>query len=144
MNSSFYRVPAVTAVKKWVERTPADFEFSLKLYQKFTHPDMYLARPGVAGWDLSRADVDQFRAGIEPLANAGKLAAVLMQFPPSFHASPDTRAYLEWVLQAFGEFANAVELRHRSWSDDTAGTRTRALTLSMRKRSSAWPSRCSC
>ena len=34
VNSTFYRVPAVDAVRKWAERTPPGFEFSLKLYQK--------------------------------------------------------------------------------------------------------------
>ncbi len=86
VNSTFYRVPEPDLSLGWLRRTPPTFLFSVKLYQKFTHPDMYLSRAGVTEWDLSRADVDQFRRGIDPLADAGRLAAVLMQFPPSFHA----------------------------------------------------------
>jgi len=117
INSTFYRMPEAPMSQRWIERTPRGFLFSLKLYQKFTHPDMYLARDGVKDWDLTRADIDLFRAGIEPLAAAERLAALLIQFPASFHAEPDTRLYLDWLLEAFAEFPLVVELRHRSWSD---------------------------
>ena len=70
-------------------------------------------------------DLDQFRHGIDPIAEAGRLAAILLQFPPSFHAAPETRAYLEWLLRALAGYPLAVELRHRSWSDDAADTRAR-------------------
>src|SRR5258708_19544092 len=42
VNSSFYGVPAVQTTKAWAARTPKDFEFALKLYQKFTPPEMFL------------------------------------------------------------------------------------------------------
>ena len=106
----------------WVRRTPGTFLFAVKLFQKFTHPDMYLARDGATDWDLSRADFDLYRAGIAPLAEAGRLSAVLAQFPPSFHRDDDTRAYLDWLLGGLAAFPVAVELRHKSWSDDHAGT----------------------
>ena len=122
VNSSFYRMPEPGMTSRWAQRTPASFLFAVKLHQKFTHPDMYLARAGVRDWDLSRADFDLFRAGVAPLADAGRLAAVLAQFPPSFHADADTRAYLEWLLQGLIAYPVAVELRHRSWSDDASGT----------------------
>src|SRR5215831_4903911 len=53
VNSTFYRMPEPAMSARWIERTPADFLFSVKLYQKFTHPDMYLSRDGVSEWDLS-------------------------------------------------------------------------------------------
>jgi uncharacterized protein YecE (DUF72 family) len=66
---------------------------------------------------VTQSDIDDFRAGIEPLASAGKLGALLAQFPPSFKDSPQTRDYLAQLLRAFAEYPIAVELRHRSWSD---------------------------
>jgi uncharacterized protein YecE (DUF72 family) len=117
VNSSFYRVPAVAAVKKWVERTPANFEFSLKLYQKFTHPDMFAKATGGDPSKLGRKDVDEFRLALAPLAEANKLGALLAQFPASFKNEPESRGYLEWLLKSFREYPIAVELRHRSWSE---------------------------
>jgi uncharacterized protein YecE (DUF72 family) len=117
INSTFYRVPTVDAVRGWADRTPPGFEFSLKLYQKFTHPAMFHEATGGDPWDLGAKDADEFRRAIDPLAEAGKLGALLAQFPASFKNEPDSRAYLEWLLARFREHLVAVELRHRSWSD---------------------------
>jgi uncharacterized protein YecE (DUF72 family) len=123
INSTFYRSPEAAAVSAWLSRTPSSFLFSVKLFQKFTHPDMYLTRPGVTDWDVTRGDLDVFRMGIEPMAASGRLAALLLQFPPSFHAGPDTHGYLDWLASALADYPLAVELRHRSWSDDAASTK---------------------
>ncbi len=129
--------------RTWVARTPRTFEFSLKLYQKFTHPRMFKdaalrsarhptargtrsgtqAVPDIGGTLLdvlatvTASDIDDFRAGIDPLAEAEKLGVLLAQFPPSFTDSPESRDYLAALLRAFSAYPVAVELRHRSWSD---------------------------
>jgi|SRR6185503_6977146 len=123
VNSTFYRMPEPAMSAAWVRRTPAGFTFAVKLYQKFTHPDMYLARDGVRDWDLSRDDFDLFRSGIGPIAEAGRLGAILAQFPPSFHDTSETRAYLDWLLAGLAAYPIAVELRHRSWSDSAGAIR---------------------
>jgi uncharacterized protein YecE (DUF72 family) len=122
VNSSFYRIPTVDAVRKWAERTPPGFEFSLKLYQKFTHPEMFAKATGGDPSRLGQKDVDEFRRALDPLAETGKLGALLAQFPASFKNEPESRVYLEWLLKAFRDHSIAVELRHRSWSDDPAET----------------------
>jgi uncharacterized protein YecE (DUF72 family) len=133
VNSTFYRMPEPAMSEGWVRRTPPDFQFAIKLFQKFTHPDMYLGRDGVSDWDLSKDDVDLFRRGIDPIADAGRLAAVLIQFPPSFHAETETRDYLDWLLEAFSGYVLAVELRHKTWSDDRAAT-----AAQLRARHASW------
>ncbi len=123
VNSSFYRIPSIETVRRWAERTPGGFEFSLKLYQKFTHPAMFAKATGGDPSRLGQKDVDEFRAAIEPLARAGKLGPLLAQFPASFKHEPESTGYLEWLLHAFSGHAVAIELRHRSWSDDPGSTR---------------------
>jgi len=122
INSSFYGVPSVETTGGWARRTPKDFEFSLKLFQKFTHPEMFHKASGQDPWDLGRKDVDEFRRALDPLANAEKLGALLAQFPASFKNEPDSRGYLEWLLEQFKAYRVAVELRHRSWSDNPLET----------------------
>ena len=122
INSTFYRVPAASTTKSWADRTPRDFDFSLKLFQKFTHPEMFHKAVGSDPHDLGERDVDEFRRAIDPLASAGKLGALLAQFPASFTNEPDARGYLEWLLEQFSQYSVAVELRHRSWSDDPRST----------------------
>jgi uncharacterized protein YecE (DUF72 family) len=122
INSTFYRVPSAAMARGWVDRTPPGFEFSLKLFQKFTHPSMFQKANGAAPFDLGVEDVDGFRAGLDPLAASGKLGALLAQFPASFKNEPTSRVYLEWLLESFKEYPIAVELRHRTWSDDPGDT----------------------
>lgn len=118
VNSTFYGQPRAAVSLGWVRRTPPGFEFSVKLFQKFTHPAT-AADPTA----LTAADVDAFKGGIEPIAAAGKLGAVLAQFPSRFHDTPEARDYLAWLLRTFHGYPLAVELRHRSWSDGAAATR---------------------
>jgi uncharacterized protein YecE (DUF72 family) len=144
INSTFYGQPRAEVARAWAERTPAGFEFSVKMYQKFTHPNMFkktLTKSLPAGAPPARADaiaaqhdlidalarpnaadVDEFRRGIDPLASSGKLGALLAQFPPSFKDSAASRDYLAGLLRAFSGYSVAVELRHRSWSDSIGDT----------------------
>ncbi len=125
VNSTFYGQPRAPVTAKWADRTPAGFEFAIKLFQKFTHPAMFREAvaahaPGAAPAALELAgvvrqtDVDEFKTGVEPLAAAGKLGALLVQFPPSFTATPEGVDYLGWLLRTFAAYPLAVELRHKS------------------------------
>jgi uncharacterized protein YecE (DUF72 family) len=71
---------------------------------------------------VTQSDIDDFRAGIEPLAAAGKMGALLAQFPPSFKDATQSRDYLAQLLRAFADYPIAVELRHKSWSDTIGET----------------------
>ena len=138
MNSTFYGQPRADVTHAWAARTPSRFEFSIKLYQKFTHPRMFKERmtgdlPDEAEREpallaaLARptdADVDVFRRGIDPLASSGRLGALLAQFPASFKDSPASRDYLAGLLRAFAGYPVAVELRHKTWSDRIGDTLT--------------------
>jgi uncharacterized protein YecE (DUF72 family) len=112
VNSTFYGQPRANVSLGWVKRTPPGFEFAVKLYQKFTHPNLVADKTPV-----SSADVDAFKGGIEPLAAGERLGPLLAQFPASFKDTPEARDYVEWLLSTFRDYRVAVELRHRSWSD---------------------------
>jgi uncharacterized protein YecE (DUF72 family) len=138
VNSTFYGQPREAVTRAWAARTPPGFEFSVKLYQKYTHPKMFKARiaaqlPGDAARETALlealaqpndADLDAFRRGIDPLASSGRLGALLAQFPASFKDSPASRDYLAGLLRAFAGYPVAVELRHRTWSDRIGDTLT--------------------
>jgi uncharacterized protein YecE (DUF72 family) len=111
INSTFYRPPAVHVAQSWAKRTPPGFEFSLKLFQQFTHKR-----------EVTQEDVDVFKRGIDPLADADKLGALLCQFPASFKRDDASVEYLTRLLETFVDYRLAVELRHRSWSDDFGPT----------------------
>jgi uncharacterized protein YecE (DUF72 family) len=135
VNSTFYRQPSAAVTRRWVTRTPQGFEFSVKLFQRLTHP-VPVGRgvpdpAGPTGPDQAivpavpegvQADVDEFRAGVDPIEASGKLGAVLAQFPPGFKDSERARDYLAWLLRVLAGYQVAVELRHRSWSDASRAT----------------------
>ncbi len=108
INSTFYNPPAPEIVRSWVRRVEhnKDFLFTAKLWQRFTHER-----------DASLEDEKTFKRAIEPLADAGRLGAVLMQFPWSFKKTREEREYLAGLAVQFGEFPLVVEVRHSSWSD---------------------------
>jgi len=83
INSSFYRPPNPGYVYNWIRRVPNDFLFTVKLWQKFTHPKMYKEATGKEVV-ISQQDIDLLNQSIEPLVRYGKLGALLAQFPPSF------------------------------------------------------------
>jgi uncharacterized protein YecE (DUF72 family) len=61
--------------------------------------------------------VEEFKAGILPVAEAGKLGCLLFQFPSSFRQSADALDQLRRLLDLFGDYPKAIELRHHSWND---------------------------
>lgn len=108
INVSFYRplTPAMTRRwLEWVAHNPC-FLFTAKLWQRFTHEREYTA-----------ADVREFRAGMDVLLDAGKLGALLLQFPFSFKNTAEDRGFLLELAQTFRDFPCVVEVRHASWND---------------------------
>ena len=136
VNSTFYGQPRPDVTRAWAARTPPGFEFSVKLYQKFTHPKMFKQAyvKGVASGEAeadrlldvlakpNQSDLDDFKRGVDPLASSGKMGALLAQFPPSFKSDGPSRDYLAWLLHAFNGYSVAVELRHSTWSDSLGDT----------------------
>ena len=112
VNSSFYALPRADHTRSWVERV-ADhptFRFSAKLFSGFTHG------PGLSG-ERRRTAVRAYLDGVQPLAQAGRLQALLVQFPVSFRRGPAGVARLEGIAEDFGQHPLVLEVRHRSWFD---------------------------
>jgi uncharacterized protein YecE (DUF72 family) len=133
VDSAYYALPAEQAAVAWAERTPASFTFNIKAFSLFTqHPTPVKALPadlreeaGKAGKDrVYLKDVDpklaaeawkRFLAALEPLRSAGKLGAILLQFPPWF---PIGRANKQYILDCAERVAPdrvCVEFRNRTW-----------------------------
>ena len=108
INSSFYRPPTVSTTKAWAQRVAAnrEFTFTAKLHRLFTH------ERGKA----TAADEKEFHDGMAPLMKAGKLGALLLQFPWSFKNTVEDRVYLAELLERFREYPLVLEVRHASWN----------------------------
>jgi uncharacterized protein YecE (DUF72 family) len=113
VNSCFYAMPQAQNADRWVELTEREasavpFHFTAKLHQSFTH-----------GAPLETRQLDEavrtFSAGVAPLRESGRLAALLAQFPVSFLRTRGAERRLDQLCEAFSGWPLAVELRHRSW-----------------------------
>jgi len=112
INTSFYQPIKPESAKQWLDLVSGNrnFVFTAKLWQRFTH-DIASATSGATAGD-ERA----VRAGFDMLRSAGKLGAVLLQFPFSFHRTKETLAYLSAVLLRFRDYPLVVEVRHDTWN----------------------------
>lgn len=108
VNATFYRPASARHAAAWLRAVAANprFLFTVKLWERCTHQRD--AWPGAE-------ELRRWREGAAPLAEAGKLGAVLAQFPWSFRRTPENRAWLARIADAFGDWPLAVELRHASW-----------------------------
>ncbi len=109
LNFTWYQMPKVHMLERMHRQAPAGFRFAAKLTRTLTHeidPDQW------------RGQATQYRDGIAPLLQARKLAAVLLQFPPSFVRAPQSRHYLAALLDELDGLPLAVEFRHASWATD--------------------------
>jgi uncharacterized protein YecE (DUF72 family) len=109
INSSFYHPPSPDTARSWLRRIQhnPNFVFTAKLYRTFTH------ERGKA----TNEDEKLYREGIDPLVEAQKLGAVLVQFPWSFKNEIEERNYLNQLVARFREYPLVVELRHESWNN---------------------------
>ena len=138
INTSFYSPLQPGHAHQWLERVAANprFLFTAKLWQKFTHETFFDAESehcsphrhdrvarSSAAWRRARrgAPARKMSASCGPdltcCARPGKLGAVLLQFPFSFHRTSETTAYLTALLKRFSDYPLAVEVRHASWDD---------------------------
>jgi uncharacterized protein YecE (DUF72 family) len=119
INTSFYAPMQPGHAHQWLERVAANprFLFTAKLWQKFTHEPAPSGLSPVALAQTVAKDERAVRAGFDVLRNAGKLGAVLLQFPFSFHRTGETMVTLTTLLQRFADYPLAVELRHASWDE---------------------------
>jgi uncharacterized protein YecE (DUF72 family) len=132
VDATYYSPPAERTARLWVERTPPDFTFNIKAFSLLTgHPTRVASlykdlRPdtdkkNVYPDDLSPQAYEdvwtRFLSALDPLAEAGKLGALLFQFPPWFTLKRANKQYLLEVVARCGPLRPVFEFRNASWFD---------------------------
>lgn len=129
VNSTFYAVPAEKVVARWCDETPDRFLFDVKLHKFFsrhsTPPKLLPAglrkRAKLDGqrveWtlELEEALLDIFLEGIQPLYDAGKMGALLLQMSPAFRPRTNDLDELDSLVGRLENHSLAIELRNRDW-----------------------------
>lgn len=130
VDSTYYTPPNERNSVLWAARTPEHFTFNVKAFSLLTgHPTRVAAlykdvRPEtdkamVYAKDLDDAVVDEvwerFLAALEPLHEAGKLGALLFQFPQWFPIGKRNKTYLLECQRRAAPYKICVEFRNRTW-----------------------------
>lgn len=106
LNFSYYRIPSIRQAGHMLEKAQGRLEFVIKAFRQITH-------------EISNRSINeilsQFLEGIAPFFDAGRLGAILLQFPQGFRYIPANRQYLKSVLEALAAYPVCVEFRHREW-----------------------------
>jgi uncharacterized protein YecE (DUF72 family) len=110
INSSFYAPPNPKVAAAWARqvRHNRNFRFTAKVWQRLTHE-------GGESGDTWRAGCDLVKASMDPLARAGVLGALLIQFPWKFRYAPENLEYLERLFGSLKDYPLVLEVRHGSW-----------------------------
>jgi uncharacterized protein YecE (DUF72 family) len=107
VNSTFYRLPRVASVARWVVQSPRDFVFAIKGSRYLTH----IKRLSDMGLGLQR-----FYMCIRPLVESPKLGPILWQLPPNFQRDDERLVNALAALPTTER--HAFEFRHESWFRD--------------------------
>ncbi|TDQ53726.1 DUF72 domain-containing protein [Actinorugispora endophytica] len=138
VDSTYYSPPAERTAHLWAERTPDGFTFNIKAFSLFTHhPTRVSALPvdlrAAAGRAVNRKGnlylrdtapelVEQmwerFLAALRPLERAGRLGAILLQFPQWFPVGEANRRYLLACRDRCAPMRVCVEFRNRTWMSE--------------------------
>ncbi|HEX2425357.1 MAG TPA: DUF72 domain-containing protein, partial [Actinomycetota bacterium] len=138
VDSTYYFPPSERNSILWIERTPKDFTFNVKAFALLTNhptkrdslyaevrdalPDELAGKTRVYRENLPDELVEQvwqrFHDALMPLHSAGKLGAVLFQFPEWFVIGRKNKDYIVEAAERLRDFRIAVEFRHQSWLND--------------------------
>jgi uncharacterized protein YecE (DUF72 family) len=130
VDATYYSPPAERTARLWVDRTPPGFTFNVKAFSLLTgHPTRVASlykdlRPETEKKNLYPDDLPaqayeevwtRFLSALDPLVEAGKLGAILFQFPPWFTIKRDNKQYLLEVAKRCAPLRPVFEFRHASW-----------------------------
>jgi uncharacterized protein YecE (DUF72 family) len=138
VDSTYYFPPSERNSVLWIDRTPKDFTFNIKAYSLLTNhptkkdslykelleslPEELADKKNLYREQLPAEVVDEvwqrFHDALMPLHSAGKLGAVLFQFPQWFVIGRKSKDYIVEAADRLKDFRIAVEFRHKSWMSE--------------------------
>lgn len=120
VDSTYHAIQSQERMARWTEDTPASFRFVVKAYRELTGHGRREGAPEYSGKELFR----MFAESVRPMAKAGKLTAILFQFPPWFDCKKEHVQYIQRCRRELPDYPLAVEFRNRTWFQPALYERT--------------------
>src|ERR671924_1758246 len=144
VDATYYSLPARRTSELWVQRTPPDFTFDIKVHALMTGqptetkrlpkdlrealPVETAAKSRIYAKDLPEELKDEvwawFADGLEPLQDSGQLGSILLQYPRWFFTSSENRDTILDATERLGDVRKAVEFRNGTWFNEKNVERT--------------------
>ena len=133
VDSTYYAIPNKRNTYLWVDRTPENFIFHIKVFGALTGHGI---DPRTLPWDILnllpekdktehriyvressiiKVIAGRFLEALTPLVNAKKLGVLVFQFPPWFQYRTRNFNYILNIKELMGDHHVAAEFRHGSW-----------------------------
>ena len=116
INSSYYRIPEPKNMRAMSEKTPESFEFVIKGFRGMTHDPFDNRLESRPAQKTVEDYFHKFSEAIEPINKAGKLGAVLLQYPVFFIPTRENKEYLLKSKEMLKDVPVVVEFRNRQWA----------------------------
>lgn len=140
IDSTYYALPSKKNIQRWADSVPDDFKFNVKAFALFTQhptrlssipksfhealPDKVREKARTYYKDIPDDVLDElwgiFRGALQPMREAGKLGAILVDFPPWFVPSTANREYIAHARERLRDDDVVIEFRNKLWVDDDA------------------------
>ncbi|HEX3394477.1 MAG TPA: DUF72 domain-containing protein [Acidimicrobiales bacterium] len=151
VDSTYYFPPTPELSATWVQRTPDDFTINIKAWSLLTgHPTFHHSLwPDLQGEipaehrdkrrlyathlppDVVDEAWDRFRHSLMPLHSAGRLGAVLLQYPRWFGPKEANREEIRQAACRLPDFRLCVEFRNGRWIEGNECESTLGLLESL-------------
>lgn len=119
LDASFYAIQPERNIRKWIAETPDNFQFIVKAYQGMTGHQR-----GKLSYSTSEEMFQKFKLSVDPMRDAGKLAMILVQFPPWFDCKRENVDQIRYVRSQLEGYDVAIEFRHQSWYEPSMQEKT--------------------
>lgn len=109
VNATYYAFLNPKIVTGWIDKLKdvADFCFTIKLHQDFTHNKNY-----------DRQKINAVYYNLDLLKKAERLGGLLIQFPYSYSFNDASVNYMKKLNEVFNQYKRFIEVRHKSWMNE--------------------------
>lgn len=118
INFTYYQLPPPNTMAGMVKKTSDDFEFVVRSHKEMTH-EIWEDEQRKRIRDNSPV-FEQFKEGLKPLIESGRLGCVLIQFPSFFWPNRDNFNYIKGCQERLAGILLVIEFRNKSWVRDSA------------------------